>query len=183
MTKSKNGTMEKKQKKIKRLAGPLKSKWRSEADFRLKNRKWLRYSSNIARRVLSAIEDNKELNQKILAGNIGVKPQYISRIVQGNENLTLETIAKLSESLNVELISFPDYKHNMAKYDWPVSFDQAVFAVTGISLAVQQNDPQPLDWTSRVFATAQFAVSPEVLVGESQTIAKAESMQIPNKAA
>ena len=95
----------------KELKASKKSAWSKEADFRITNRTWLRYSSHIARRILSAIEDSVGMNQSDLARQIGVKPQYVSKIIQGKENLTLETIAKLSEALKVELISFPPYKH------------------------------------------------------------------------
>jgi transcriptional regulator with XRE-family HTH domain len=78
--------------------------------YRKENRKWLRYSGSIAHRILAALEDSETVNQKILAEKIGVSPQYISKVVSGNENLTLETIAKISEALGVELITFPSFK-------------------------------------------------------------------------
>lgn len=78
---------------------------------------WLRaYSAKIARRVLAAIEDREDLNQAKLAEALGVSPQQVSKIVQGKENLTLETIYKLSQALKVELISFPDYKYSAPYY-------------------------------------------------------------------
>lgn len=83
-----------------------------DAEFRILNRKWLRYSSNIARRVLAVLKDNKELNQTLLSDKIGVTPQYISKVLKGQENLSLETIAKLSMALDTELISFPEYKYS-----------------------------------------------------------------------
>lgn len=88
------------------------SSWSKEADFRIKNRKWLRYSGNIAFRILAAMEDKEDMSQKQLAELMGVSPQQISKILTGGENLTLETIAKFSEALGVELISFPDYKYS-----------------------------------------------------------------------
>src|SRR5439155_22632291 len=75
-------------------------------------RKQLRYSSNVARMVNAAIEDSEGLNQKKLAEQIAVSPQYISKILKGEENLSLETIAKLSVALGVELISFPEYEYS-----------------------------------------------------------------------
>lgn len=87
-----------------------KRSWSKEAEHRRKNKKWLKYSSNIARRILAAIEDKKDFNQARLAKALGVSSQQISKIVQGKENLTLETIANLSTALNTELIEFPDYK-------------------------------------------------------------------------
>jgi transcriptional regulator with XRE-family HTH domain len=99
----------------KKLKGK-RSKWADDADFRLRNRKWLRYSSNIARRVLSAIEDSRNLNQTSLAEKIGVSNQYISKVLKGHQNLTLETIGKLSDAIGYELISFPPYKYNLPTY-------------------------------------------------------------------
>ncbi|HVX50139.1 MAG TPA: helix-turn-helix transcriptional regulator, partial [Chitinophagaceae bacterium] len=46
---------------------------------------------------------------KKLAEKIGVKPQNISKILKGDVNLTLKTIATLATELNTELISFPFY--------------------------------------------------------------------------
>ena len=101
------------QKKLYELSEGQISNWSKEADFRLKNHKWLRYSGNVAIRILAAMEDKKGMTQKKLAGLMGVSPQQISKLLKGNENLTLETIAKFSEVLGVELISFPDYKYSV----------------------------------------------------------------------
>ncbi len=86
-----------------------KRSWSKDAEFRQKNRKWLKYSSNIARRILSAI-DKKDSSQVELARLLDVTPQQINKIVKGRENLTLETIANISTALGVELISFPPYE-------------------------------------------------------------------------
>lgn len=90
-----------------------KSTLMEKVRFRKRNRKWLGYSGNIALRILAALDDNETVNQKVLAEKIGVSPQYISKVVSGNENLTLETIAKISEALGVELISFPSFKEDV----------------------------------------------------------------------
>ncbi len=79
------------------------------AKFRIENKKWLSYSSNITLRVLAAIEENEQMTQKALAEMIGVSPQYINKVLKGQENLSLQTIAKLSDALNVELITFPKF--------------------------------------------------------------------------
>jgi transcriptional regulator with XRE-family HTH domain len=102
--------MSKVKKTINDLSKNREVSWVDEVGARMNDRRWLRYSSNIARRILAAIEDDEDLNQKLLADKIGVTPQQISKIVKGHENLTLETIAKISAALNVELISFPRYK-------------------------------------------------------------------------
>ncbi len=101
--------------KIKKIISKKQPTKESVIPFDLKSRKWLRYSSNISRRILSALEDDANLNQIILAKQIGVSPQYISKVLKGQQNLSLETISKLSEALKVELIIFPEYKYSAPK--------------------------------------------------------------------
>src|SRR5690606_31546523 len=99
-------------KNIQKITSNKPSGWKEKAAERL-SRPWLKeYSSRIARRILALIEDDKELNQAKLAKMVGVSAQQISKIVSGKENLTLETIYKLSKALNYELISFPPYKYS-----------------------------------------------------------------------
>ena len=86
-----------------------KSKYLQNAKFRIENKKWLSYSSNIALRVLAAIEENDHITNESLAQMIGVSPEYMNQVLKGQVNLSLETIAKLSEALNVELITFPKF--------------------------------------------------------------------------
>lgn len=86
------------------------SDWKANAEFRITNR-WLLYSSRIALRVKSALED-KNITQTEFAKTMGVSDQYISKIIKGKENLTLEVIYKLSQGLGVELISFPEFKYS-----------------------------------------------------------------------
>jgi transcriptional regulator with XRE-family HTH domain len=85
------------------------SNYLQNAQFRIENRKWLNYSSNIALRIIAALEQQEYMTQKALAEKLEVSPQYINKILKGQENLSLATIAKLSEVLNIELISFPTY--------------------------------------------------------------------------
>jgi transcriptional regulator with XRE-family HTH domain len=85
------------------------SNYLQNAKFRIENKKWLSYSSNIALRVLAALEESEEMIQKSLAEKVGVSPQYINKVLKGQENLSLQTIAKLSEALNIELITFPKF--------------------------------------------------------------------------
>jgi transcriptional regulator with XRE-family HTH domain len=97
---------------LSKITSPKGSAWQKDFEFE-KNNPWLRaYSSQIARRVLAAIRDSAELNQAKLAQKISIKPQQVSKIVKGKENLTLESIYKLSKALNIDLISFPEYKYS-----------------------------------------------------------------------
>jgi transcriptional regulator with XRE-family HTH domain len=84
----------------------------SQANYRLQNNKWLRYSGNISRRILAALEDAEDIDRNTLAARLGVSMQYNSKLVQGQENLSLQTISKISEALGIELITFPEYKYS-----------------------------------------------------------------------
>ena len=86
--------------------------WRKRAEFRRENKAWLKYSGKIALRMLSALEDRDDLNQKKLAELANVSPQYISKILKGEENLSLQTIALFSTILKADLITFPSFKYN-----------------------------------------------------------------------
>lgn len=90
------------------------SKWKEEAQKRKENRDWQKHSQKIAIKVLKAIRE-KGIKQKQLAEMIGVSPQQINKIVKGNENLTLMTIAKLENALNIELIFTKNKTHIIQK--------------------------------------------------------------------
>lgn len=80
------------------------SKWREEALFRRDNRFWLRYSQAIAMMTLDAME-HKGFTQKTLADKMGCTQQYVSKLLKGQENLSIQTIAKLEEALDIDIIA------------------------------------------------------------------------------
>jgi transcriptional regulator with XRE-family HTH domain len=92
--------------KLNKLASG-KSKWMEEAEARQKNKSWLKHSQKIAIKVLMALRE-EGIKQKQLAERIGVSPQQINKIVKGRENLTLETISKLENALNIKLLFADD---------------------------------------------------------------------------
>lgn len=47
------------------------------------------------------------INQRELAQRIGCTPQYVSKILKGRENLSLETICKIEDALEMEFKSLP----------------------------------------------------------------------------
>ena len=92
---------------ITQIASEESSKWIDEAKKRQTNKIWTKRSFQIAVRILREIRKQKPLNgmtQKGLAEKMGVSPQYINKVVKGQENLTLETIAKIEDVLGVTLI-------------------------------------------------------------------------------
>jgi len=94
------------------------SQWKEAAEWRKANRDWLRYSRYIAIRVLSRMEE-LHLTQTELAQRMGCSQQYVSKIVKGKENLSLESISRIESVLEIDLInsalSFADgYGHKEA---------------------------------------------------------------------
>lgn len=94
-----NSTIE----KLKAHSSSTPSKWREEAEYRLTNKTWLRYSQMIATRMLDKMEQ-LEMTQKVLAEKMGCSQQYISKILKGKENLSLETLTKIEDALKLQLL-------------------------------------------------------------------------------
>lgn len=90
--------------KLKQISEPAPSNWREKAQWRKDNRDWLRKSGRIAVAVLEAIDANPDMSQAKLAEKMGVTKQYISKIVKGQENLSLLTICKLESALGITLV-------------------------------------------------------------------------------
>ena len=83
------------------LASDQTSDWKAKAQYRRENNEWLQKSSDIAYYVLKAMKA-QNLSQKDLAEKLNISPQQISQIVEGQENLTLETITKLEKTLGIQ---------------------------------------------------------------------------------
>jgi transcriptional regulator with XRE-family HTH domain len=93
--------------KAKLLAGAKSdATWMKEAEERIINEKWQDLSFAIAVRILSSLKE-KKMTQVQLAEKVGVSAQMINKIVKGKENLTLETISKISSALDIPLLEVP----------------------------------------------------------------------------
>ena len=79
-------------------ASPTPSKWRELFDFLETNKSWLRHSQNIAMLMLD------RMSQKQLAEKMNCSPQYISKVLRGRENLSLETLTKIENALEISII-------------------------------------------------------------------------------
>jgi transcriptional regulator with XRE-family HTH domain len=94
-------------------------KWRKE------NRAWLKRSQAVAIKVLSALA-KKGMSQKDLAEIIGISPQQVNKWVKGKENFTFETISKLENALNVELLYIDRRSSNEKSNVQPVKYISAI---------------------------------------------------------
>lgn len=89
--------------KFRSLVEPEESGWMKKAAVRKENEAWMNYSALIALRVLTALEKSGK-TQKDLALELRKSPQYISKLLKGEQNLTLETISRLEKVLSVRLV-------------------------------------------------------------------------------
>ena len=79
------------------------SKWREEAEYCRRNARWLRCSAMIALQVRDRMSQIG-MTQVVLAEKLRCTQQHISMLLKGKNNLTLETIAKLEEALDFDII-------------------------------------------------------------------------------
>lgn len=89
--------------RLKEHEGSTPSRWREKAEWRMANRSWLRYSQRIAMMMLDRMEE-LGLTQKKLAEKMGCSQQYISKVLKGTENLSIETISKIESALDLEIL-------------------------------------------------------------------------------
>jgi len=82
---------------------PTPSRWREDAQWRRDNEYWLKYSRYITLEVMRAM-DEQSVTQVELAKRMGCTQQYVSNLLKGSSNMTLETIARLEDALNIDLI-------------------------------------------------------------------------------
>ena len=82
---------------------PTPSRWREDAQWRRDNEYWLKYSRYITLQVMRAMEE-QSVTQVELAKRMGCTQQYVSNLLKGSSNMTLETIARLEKALSIDLI-------------------------------------------------------------------------------
>ena len=90
--------------KLREHASPTPSRWREEAEYRIANKSWLHYSQKIAMQMLDKMEQMK-ITQKQLAERMNCSQQYISKILKGKENLSLETLTKTENALDIQILT------------------------------------------------------------------------------
>ena len=83
------------------------SRWRENAEWRMKNRSWLRYSQRIAMMMLDKMEE-MNMSQKQLSELMGCSQQYVSKVLKGQENLSLETMSKIEACLGIQILPISD---------------------------------------------------------------------------
>lgn len=115
--------------KLKEHQPPTPSKWRENAEWRMKNRAWLRHSQHIAMMMLDKMEEMR-MSQKHLAELMGCSQQYISKVLKGQENLSLETISKIESCLNLQIMPTSPYSHS---YDSDIVDDGVIMVAEDVA--------------------------------------------------
>lgn len=88
---------------LKANESPVPSRWRENAQWRRENAPWLEYSHIITVQVMRAM-DEQHVTQAELAKWMGCTQQYVSNLLKGNTNMTLETIVKLENALGLDIL-------------------------------------------------------------------------------
>lgn len=99
--------MEKKEFDQKNLASHSsgkKSGWKEKAKARqgLRSQYWHKCAIYVSLQIQEALE-LQNITQKELASRMGCKAQYVSRIISAQENMTIETLGKISEALSIDI--------------------------------------------------------------------------------
>lgn len=89
---------------LKKHRSSTPSKGRENAEWRIANKSWLRYSQHIAMLMLDRMEE-LDITQKQLSELMGCSQQYISQVLKGQEKLSLETISKIETCLHLRILS------------------------------------------------------------------------------
>ena len=69
----------------------------------MQNKSWLRHSQRIAVKMLEKM-DELSMTQKQLANMMGGSQQYVSKVLKGQENLSLETMSKIASCLKLSIL-------------------------------------------------------------------------------
>lgn len=146
------------QEKLNSITAKEPSKWLENAQWRENNAGWLDKSAKIAFKILRELRA-KKISQKDFAIQLGLSPQYINKVVKGQENLTLETISKIEEVLGICLIHVPGFSGiNMkihAAFDNIVSVNKDIVKSESIKYLYQPDHYQPE--TEKAFINEQVA--------------------------
>lgn len=90
-------------KKLSEHTSSTPSKWKERVKFRQENKEWLSFSRHIAVKILEKM-DSDNISQKDLAAKLHCSQQYVSKILKGGENLSLQTIFRIESALGIVLI-------------------------------------------------------------------------------
>ncbi len=89
--------------KLQKIATPLPDEQQRQMEYQIENRDWLILSVKMSMKIrrIMAIEG---INRSELARRMGVSPAHVTKLLSGQENITLKTIAKVESAIGKSLI-------------------------------------------------------------------------------
>ena len=79
----------------------------AEAQMSQEEKTWFNHSQMIAN-IMSARMKELGMTQKMLAEKMNCTQQYISKILKGRENLSLEAISKIENALDINFLQMDE---------------------------------------------------------------------------
>lgn len=92
--------------RLKAHAQKMDCGWRERAEWRRTNAFWIRKSQMIAVMMLEKMDEQK-MTQSSLAEKLGCSQQYVSKLLKGQENMTLELLCKIESALGIQIFYTP----------------------------------------------------------------------------
>lgn len=74
-----------------------------EAKWRQDNEVWLKWSQDIAMKIIDYMQEHK-LSRADIAARLGCSPQYVSKILSGHTNFSFKSIAEIERCLNINIM-------------------------------------------------------------------------------
>lgn len=101
-----------------------KSPAKGKIERYLKDAHWRTEASIIAFRILSILEQ-RGMTQRDLAAKMGKSPQWINKIVKGQQNLTIGTLKELEAALDIPLFQIPVLREDVVSLNLSMDFTAA----------------------------------------------------------
>lgn len=92
------------------------SEFEKDAQYRIQNERWLRWSMSISLKIIDYMQLNG-LTRADIAQRLGVSSQYVSRILAGNINHSLKSIAEMEDALGINLLPTPPSRTSNYVFD------------------------------------------------------------------
>lgn len=91
-------------KKFLSLVSPEKDDTLEQIRWRIDNRPWLRHCQYIALKILITL-DKENISIDKFSELSGIEKEEIMKILEGSENMTIQTISKIEEALQIKIIN------------------------------------------------------------------------------
>jgi|GEM_PF-1244654 len=134
-----------------------KASWLKQADWNKKHELALNDFSTIAIRILSTLK-KRNMKQIDLANLLDVKPQALSRIVKGRQNLTLSKIRQIEKALDIRLITVTPEK--LHRFQIELALDLRHIEYTQTKIAFEQQIQKDIHNAKICKESPTYSISP-----------------------